>query len=221
MVDLKFPIIATAFLFAFPANAFYVTAATPAGWALAGGVPTYSAASASAWIQTSSGLATAAQTSINVGGRAIAMPALLRAAPSVSGVLARAVFMNPILMLGVGAAAALAYYSQDGFFIDPADKAWKKRVTGEACTTNCRQYWTAYNPNKFKNPYDAANAYAAHHQANNSPRLINTITLLGSPYPTQVKLNYTLTAACCGGIPAGYVDNITTCLLYTSPSPRD
>lgn len=136
----KSTLIAAALLFSGSSHAFFVTAATPAGWvAGAGGAATQAAASVQSWIATSEGIAAARVSSaVNVAGRTVSLPALLRLAPTASRVAAAAAFGNPVTMLV--AATALAYYMQSDYFIDPVDTIWKKRVNVEVCATNCFEY---------------------------------------------------------------------------------
>lgn len=76
---------------------------------------------------------------INVGGRAVTMPAAFRFAANAGRIGARAVFLNPAWMVAVVAGSILyEYYHQQGFEVDAG--VWKLKSGGLQCLTNCFEY---------------------------------------------------------------------------------
>ncbi len=102
------------------AHAGYAQAVPPAGWATGGGVGgTFGGAAANS--ATFANGAARANAILNVGGRAVTMPAAMRFAANAPRIAAATVFLNPALAGGIRvagwlAAAGLAYSAGSGLW---------------------------------------------------------------------------------------------------------
>lgn len=129
----------------FNASAFFVTGSTPAGWSSAAGQASMAARSASAWIATVEGTAAAAvSSSVNVAGRAVAMPALLRVAPSAGQVAAGIAFRNPAVFGALVAGSLVAaYFASPDIYVEGSGEnaRWMKNSKQVICTPPSSPYF--------------------------------------------------------------------------------
>lgn len=127
-------------LFGGSAAAGYAQVAPPPNWTTSAGASMYRAASND--LSFTGGVRGAAGV-VNVGGRAITMPAAYRFAANAGQVAARAAFLNPALFVGVTAlTVAYGFYTDGNFTISPEGGQWMKETPGIVCgpPTVCYEY---------------------------------------------------------------------------------
>lgn len=136
MVDLAKLVVAALLACSGGAHAGYAQAVPPTTWTKVGGTGFYQAAAND--ISFSGGVRGASAV-VNVGGRAVTMPAAYRFAANGGATVARFAFANP-LAFGVAGAAMLAYqyFTSKGYFLEGG--IWKKMTAGDPCTANCYSY---------------------------------------------------------------------------------
>jgi hypothetical protein len=116
-------------------HAGYVSLSPPAGYTSSGTARAYQriAANAPQWLNAT----VRTNASLNVGGRSVTMPAVMRMAANAPRVAAAAAYLNPAMVLA--SAALAAYYLTDGFQI--VDNEW----------------WNSTPVRRFRWTYDGVN----------------------------------------------------------------
>lgn len=128
-------------LLSLPAFAFYAGVSPPAAWVAISQSASTGISNAAFRVGAQDavlfGRTVLTNASLNVGGRAVVMPVAMRFAANAPQIAARAMFVNPALAVGVGAAGVLAaYYLTGDFHPDVANDGWLKKI--DAGRLECR-----------------------------------------------------------------------------------
>jgi Neisseria meningitidis TspB protein len=131
-MDLHSKLVALLFgIFAGGVHAGYAQATPPAGWSPATTSTErgmFRAAANEAW---GAGNTVRTTASMNVGGRAVTMPAAMRMASNAPRFAARAMFGHPLLLLGgLALPYAFEWAQSKGFFWNEQEKRWEKEQAG-------------------------------------------------------------------------------------------
>lgn len=113
------------------ANAGYAQVAVPPGWSGSAGGWTFNPSVGAANGSTFLNNTVRTNTALNVGGRAVTMPAAVRFAANAPRIAARFAFANPAMMLASGAYFAYQYYKDNDLDVDPVTQTWRKKVAAE------------------------------------------------------------------------------------------
>lgn len=125
-------LIAALALSAGSAFAGYAQATPPAGWSAGGGTGGAFTGTKAANGATFLSGSVSTNASLNVGGRAVSMPATMRFAANAPRVAATAIMMNPYLR---GAATIATWLGLAGLFYDQASGLWKAPESGVSPST--------------------------------------------------------------------------------------
>lgn len=124
------------------AFAGYAQLAPPVGWSQGGSAAsTFNFAKVAANDATFTFNTVRTTASLNVGGRAVTMPATMRFAANAGRFAATAAFGSPLLFAGLTAGAiAYKYYTDNN--IEVKDGVWQKKTKsdGAVCTVDCKEY---------------------------------------------------------------------------------
>lgn len=160
-MDYRALLIAFSLCFSGAARAGYAQASPPDGWsggsAATGGNATLNRAAANASNYVNG--VSRASTVINVGGRAISVPVAMRLAANASNIAARAIYVNPLLALGVGVAAHLL---ANQLRYNPDTNTWESTDT-DYPVSDGYDYIASVGPNNFvsSNPESACKSAIA------------------------------------------------------------
>lgn len=139
-------------------NAGYAQVKPPFNWQNVSGVASIKVAANDA---SFAGGVRSAPGVINVGGRAVTMPAAYRFAANAGTIAARAAFLNPTLFV-VGTAAALAYtyFTDEDYLVNGG--IWVKKVNGQSCASGCYEYSHQWNSVSYWGHYTPTSACMAY-----------------------------------------------------------
>lgn len=153
-------LIAALALSAGSAFAGYAQATPPAGWSAGGGTGGAFTGTKAANGATFLSGSVSTNASLNVGGRAVSMPATMRFAANAPRVAAAAVMLHP----GLRTAASIAgWLGLAGLFYDPISGLWKSDNTDLPVSTGLMYYTFGYPGTFYSTPADACEAAAVLH----------------------------------------------------------
>jgi hypothetical protein len=137
MANFKLLIVALAAACSGMAHAGYAQVSPPSGWSVVNNQFVYRAAAND--VSFVNGVRGAASGVINVGGRAVTMPAAYRFAANAGQFVARAAFINPLWFVAAGVAyGAYSYFQSGGFEV--VDGVWNQKTGGIECLSGCFTY---------------------------------------------------------------------------------
>lgn len=148
-------------LFSIGVQAGYAQSVPPPGWSSATS-PTsrsmYRAAANEAWGAANTVRTT---TALNVGGRAVTIPATMRMAANAGQFAARFAWGGPGAMAAmILIPLAIDYFADQGFTWDSVLSKWRKKGPGDFCASECYEYSVNGTANSWRtSPSGAANAY--------------------------------------------------------------
>lgn len=154
-----------------------------------------------------------------VAGKVVTVPVSMRVAANAGTFAASFAFGNPALFTLL-AAGSLAYQWFEGTGFQVNDGAWAKSDPSICTVAPCTLYQASNNfAGWHSTPAAAAQVAADTHLSQQSPRVINSVS--GDAASNSWSLSYTLTAPCCGGVPAGTkgTDSGTFRTKSVPPSP--
>lgn len=121
--------------FSITGHTAYANAQPPAGWSAGTGAgATYRAAANESWLSST----VRTNASLNVGGKAVQLPATMRLAANAPRFAARFLFGNPAI--AVGSVVLTAWLANSNLFWNPTTQRWEKQIPGQLGTPDGFEY---------------------------------------------------------------------------------